>query len=43
MTGAKGDGVGHGGAARWDDGGTPVTTSAAQPNVRTRFYELRGT
>ena len=33
----------HSGMARRDDGGTPVTTSVAQPNARTSIYELRGT
>ena len=32
-----------GGTTRWDDGGTPVMTSTAQPNMRTSIYELRGT
>ena len=35
----KDDGGGNGGAARWDDSDTPVTTSVAQPNVRTSIYE----
>ena len=35
----KDDGGGNGGVARRDDGDTPVTTSAAQPNVRTSIYE----
>ena len=35
----KDDGGGNGRAARRDDGDTPVTTSAAQPNVRTSIYE----
>ena len=43
IVGASADGGGHGGTARRDDGGTPVTTSAAQSNVRTSIYELRET
>ena len=43
IDGATHGGGAHGGTARWDNGGTPVTTSAAQPNVRTSIYELRGT
>jgi len=35
----KDDGGGNGGAARWDDSDTPVTTSVAQPNVWTSIYE----
>ena len=40
---ASDDGGGHGGSARRDVGGTPVTTSAAQPKVRTSIYECWGT
>ena len=43
IVGASADGGGHGGTARRDDGGTPVTTSAAQSNARTSIYELRET
>ena len=43
IVGASADGSGHGGTARWDDGGTPVTTSVAQSNARTSIYELRET
>ena len=39
---ASEDGGGHGGSARRNDGGTPVTTSAAQPNTCTTIYELWG-
>ena len=43
IVGASADGGGHGGTARRDDGGTPVTTSVAQSNTRTSIYELRDT
>ena len=43
LVGPSADGGGHGGMARRDDGGTPVTTSAAQSNARTSIYELRET
>ena len=43
IDGATHGGGAHGGTARRADGGTPVTTLAAQPNVRTSIYELRGT
>ena len=40
MTGAKDDGIGHGGTARRDGGGTPGTTLAAQIQAQTSIYEL---
>ena len=40
---SRADGGDHGGMAGWDVGGTPVTTSAAQPKVRTSIYERWGT
>ena len=43
INGATHGGSAHGGTARRDDGGTPVMTSVAQPNVRTSIYELWGT
>ena len=43
IVGASADGGGHGGTARRDDGGTPVTISVAQSNARTSIYELRET
>ena len=43
LVGASGYGGGHGGTAELDHGNTPVTTSAAQPKVRTSNYERWGT
>ena len=42
IVGASDDGGDHGGMARRDDGGTPVTTSAAQLQAQTSIYEPRG-
>ena len=40
---ANDEGGGHGGSARRDNGGTPVTTSAARPKARTSIAGLQGT
>ena len=40
---ASDDGGGHGCSARRDDGGTPVTTSAAPTKARTSIAGLQGT
>ena len=40
---SRADGGDHGGTAGLDVGGTPATTSAAQPKVRTSNYECWGT
>ena len=40
---SRADSGDHGGMAGRDVGGTPVTTSAAQPKVRTSIYERWGT
>ena len=36
---ASDDGGGHGGLARWDNGGMLVGAMVAQPKVRTSIYE----
>ena len=40
---ASDDGGGHGGSVRQDNGGTPVTTSAAPTKSRTSIAGLQGT
>ena len=43
MTGAKGDGVGHGGTAERDDNAMLVQATVKQAQALTSFYGLRRT